>query len=58
LIYWRKLFVWPPIAAADLDGDTAARYHLLRLRAESLETEAAALAALLPAGAENAVKKK
>ncbi len=36
-------------AAADLDADTAARYHLLRLRAEALEAEAAALAALLGA---------
>jgi len=36
-------------ATADLDGETAARYHLLRLRAEALEAEAAALAALLPA---------
>ncbi|WP_223649203.1 helix-turn-helix domain-containing protein [Hymenobacter psoromatis] len=35
-------------AAADLDGETAARYHLLRLRAEALEAEAAGLAALLP----------
>lgn len=38
-------------AAADLDGETAARYHLLRLRAEALEAEAAALAALLPPAA-------
>lgn len=37
-------------AAADLDGETAARYHLLRLRAKALEAEATALAALLPAG--------
>ena len=35
-------------AAADLDGDTAARYHLLRLRLAALDTEAAGLAALLP----------
>ena len=35
-------------AAADLDGETAARYHLLRLRAEALEAEAAGLATLLP----------
>ncbi|AMR26835.1 hypothetical protein A0257_06745 [Hymenobacter psoromatis] len=35
-------------ATADLDGETAARYHLLRLRAEALEAEAAGLAALLP----------
>ena len=34
-------------AAADLDGETGARYHLLRLRAEALEAEAAGLAALL-----------
>ncbi|AWM31604.1 helix-turn-helix domain-containing protein [Hymenobacter nivis] len=34
-------------AAADLDGETAARYHLLRLRAGALEAEAAGLAALL-----------
>jgi len=34
-------------AAADLDGEVAARYHLLRLRAEALEAEAAGLAALL-----------
>lgn len=37
-------------AAADLDGDTAARYHLLRLRAEGLEAEAAELIKLLGAG--------
>lgn len=37
-------------AAADLDGETAARYHLLRLRAEALEAEAAGLAALIGAG--------
>jgi hypothetical protein len=36
-------------ATADLDGDTAARYHLLRLRAEALETEATALSKLLVA---------
>jgi transcriptional regulator with XRE-family HTH domain len=36
-------------AAADLDGETAARYHLLRLRAEALETEAIALGKLLAA---------
>jgi len=35
-------------AAADLDAETSAHYHLLRLRAEALEAEAAALAALLP----------
>ena len=35
-------------AAADLDGETAARYHLLRLRLAALEAEAAGLAALLP----------
>lgn len=35
-------------AAADLDAEASAAYHLLRLRAEALETEAAALAALLP----------
>ena len=35
-------------AAADLNGDTAARYHLLRLRLAALEAEAAGLAALLP----------
>ncbi len=35
--------------AADLDGETAARYHLLRLRLGALDTEATALAALLPA---------
>ena len=34
-------------AAADLDGETAACYHLLRLRAGALEAEAAGLAALL-----------
>ncbi|AMJ66231.1 hypothetical protein [Hymenobacter sp. PAMC 26628] len=34
-------------AAADLDGETAARYHLLRLRAAALEAEATELAALL-----------
>lgn len=34
-------------AAADLDGETAARYHLLRLRAAALEAEATGLAALL-----------
>jgi transcriptional regulator with XRE-family HTH domain len=33
--------------APGLDADDTARYHLLRLRAEALETEAAALAALL-----------
>ncbi len=38
-------------AAADLDGVVAARYHLLRLRIEALETEAAALQRLLPATA-------
>ncbi|MDO7886664.1 hypothetical protein [Hymenobacter cheonanensis] len=37
-------------AAADLDGETAARYHLLRLRAEALETEAVALSKLLAPG--------
>ncbi len=37
-------------AAADLDGETAARYHLLRLRLGALDAEATALAALLPAG--------
>lgn len=37
-------------ATADLNGDTAARYHLLRLRAEALEAEAAELAKLLEAG--------
>lgn len=37
-------------AAADLDADTAARYHLLRLRLAALETEAAALAGLLADG--------
>ena len=37
-------------ATADLDGETSARYHLLRLRAEALEAEAAGLAALLAAG--------
>lgn len=36
-------------ATADLDGETAARYHLLRLRAEALETEAIALGKLLVA---------
>jgi len=35
-------------ATADLDAEASAYYHLLRLRAEALETEAAALAALLP----------
>jgi len=35
-------------ATADLDAEASAHYHLLRLRAEALETEAAALAALLP----------
>lgn len=35
-------------ATAALDGEAAARYHLLRLRAEALEAEAAGLAALLP----------
>lgn len=42
-------------AAADLDADASAAYHLLRLRAEALETletEAAALAALLPPASE------
>jgi hypothetical protein len=34
-------------AAADLGADTAARYHLLRLRAEALEAEAAGLTELL-----------
>jgi transcriptional regulator with XRE-family HTH domain len=34
-------------AAADLDAEASAQYHLLRLRAEALEAEAAALAALL-----------
>ncbi|TGE24662.1 XRE family transcriptional regulator [Hymenobacter aquaticus] len=33
------------------DAEGAARYHLLRLRAEALETEAAGLAALLAGGA-------
>jgi transcriptional regulator with XRE-family HTH domain len=33
-------------AAADLGADTAARYHLLRLRAEALEAEAAGLTEL------------
>jgi DNA-binding XRE family transcriptional regulator len=33
-----------------LPPDLSARYHLLRLRAEALEAEAAALAALLPPG--------
>ena len=37
-------------AAADLDGETAARYHLLRLRLAALEAEAAGLATLLSAG--------
>lgn len=36
-------------AIADLDGETAARYHLLRLRTEALETEAIALSKLLVA---------
>jgi transcriptional regulator with XRE-family HTH domain len=36
-------------AAADLDGEAAARYHLLRLRAEALESEASALRQLLAA---------
>lgn len=36
-------------AAADLDAEASAQYHLLRLRAEALEAEAAALVALLPA---------
>jgi hypothetical protein len=36
-------------ATADFDGETAARYHLLRLRAEALETEAIALGKLLAA---------
>ncbi|GAA3947619.1 helix-turn-helix transcriptional regulator [Hymenobacter algoricola] len=35
-------------AAADLDAYTSAQWHLLRVRAEALEAEAAALAALLP----------
>ena len=35
-------------AAADLDAEASAAYHLLRLRAEALEAEAAALVALLP----------
>ena len=35
-------------ATADLDAEASAGYHLLRLRAEALEAEAAALAALLP----------
>jgi len=35
-------------AAADLDAEASAAYHLLRLRAEALEAEAAALMALLP----------
>ena len=39
-------------AAAALDGTASARHHLLRLQAEALETEAAALAALLPAPAD------
>ena len=34
-------------AAADLDGEAAARYHLLRVRAEALENEASALRQLL-----------
>jgi len=37
-------------AAADLDGETAARYHLLRLHLAALEAEAAGLAALLSKG--------
>ena len=34
-------------AAADLDGETSARYHLLQLRVEALETEIQALHTLL-----------
>jgi hypothetical protein len=34
-------------ATADLDADTSARYHLLRLRLAALETEATGLAELL-----------
>ncbi|AMR25729.1 hypothetical protein A0257_00585 [Hymenobacter psoromatis] len=37
-------------AAADLDSEAAARYHLLRLRLAALESESAGLAALLGAG--------
>jgi DNA-binding XRE family transcriptional regulator len=37
----------PPAQATPLTPAEAARYHLLRLQAEALETEAAALAALL-----------
>lgn len=36
-------------AAADLDGEAAARYHLLRVRAEALESEAISLGKLLAA---------
>ena len=39
-------------AAADLDAEASARCHLLRLRAEMLEAEAAALAALLAGSGE------
>jgi len=44
----RWLLVRQERAAEDLDGAVAARYHLLRLRAEALEIEAAALVKLLP----------
>ena len=39
-------------AAADLDAVSAAEWHLLRVRADALEAEAAALAALLPPAAQ------
>jgi transcriptional regulator with XRE-family HTH domain len=41
---------WIGERAAPLTAADAATWHLLRLRAEGLETEAAALAALLPGG--------
>ncbi|MDB5268869.1 MAG: hypothetical protein JWP58_1909, partial [Hymenobacter sp.] len=58
---WAAFLVWyrwrwleqRPTALAPAE---AARYHLLRLQAEALETEAAALAALLAGAAANADK--
>ncbi|GAA3939875.1 hypothetical protein GCM10022406_24900 [Hymenobacter algoricola] len=42
---------WLDRRPGTLDPDQSAAYHLLRLRAEALETEAAALQALLPPAA-------
>jgi len=44
----RWLLARQAAAAADLDAVSSAEWHLLRVRAEALEAEAAALAALLP----------